>query len=58
MELGKKLMPNGRIMVNCGGALDEDCSLDKRMDHVHLSSHGILGKNPAVEAMCEAFSEV
>ncbi|XP_031474827.1 uncharacterized protein LOC116247023 [Nymphaea colorata] len=58
MQLGKKLMSNGRIMVNCGGTLDEDCSLGKRMDHVHVSSHGILGKNPTMEAMREAFSEV
>ena len=43
LQIAKKLMPDGRIMVNCGGA-DNDES---------LSSPWV--QNPTVKALCSAF---
>lgn len=48
MEIAKKLMPDGRIMVNCGGA-DAAVSL---ADDMGLSS---WVQNPTIKALCAAF---
>uniref|UniRef100_A0A0D9Z1I0 PABS domain-containing protein n=1 Tax=Oryza glumipatula TaxID=40148 RepID=A0A0D9Z1I0_9ORYZ len=47
-EIAKKLMPDGRIMVNCGGA-DAAVSL---ADDMGLSS---WVQNPTIKALCAAF---
>jgi len=43
LQIAKKLMPDGRIMVNCGGADNEES----------LSSPWV--QNPTVKALCSAF---
>ena len=43
LQIAKKLMPGGRIMVNCGGADFEES----------LSSSWV--QNPTVKALCSAF---
>uniref|UniRef100_A0A0E0NP32 PABS domain-containing protein n=1 Tax=Oryza rufipogon TaxID=4529 RepID=A0A0E0NP32_ORYRU len=48
LEIAKKLMPDGRIMVNCGGA-DAAVSL---ADDMGLSS---WVQNPTIKALCAAF---
>jgi hypothetical protein len=42
LQIAKKLMPDGRIMVNCGGDTEES-----------LSSYWV--QNPTIKALCSAF---
>lgn len=48
LEIAKKLMPDGRIMVNCGGA-DTAVSL--------AADTGVSSwvQNPTIKALCSAF---
>ncbi|KAL4563728.1 hypothetical protein LXL04_027773 [Taraxacum kok-saghyz] len=39
LEIGKKLMPNGRVMVNCGGSIGDE----------------VWENNSTISAMCKAF---
>lgn len=49
LQLKDKLMPNGRLMVNCGAA-DNDVSL-----YPEISSNGVWENNLSIKAMCQAF---
>ncbi|KAL5984406.1 hypothetical protein ACLOJK_018510 [Asimina triloba] len=45
LELNKRLMPNGRIMVNCGGSHSETPQTDD----------GAWVQNLTIKALCKAF---
>lgn len=49
LELGNKLMPNGRIMVNCGGATDEISAT--------VDNEGIWLLNSTLQTLYKAFPE-
>ncbi|XP_024021135.1 uncharacterized protein LOC21406744 isoform X2 [Morus notabilis] len=51
LEMKKWLMPNGRIMVNCGGT-----SGGSEVDPRSTSSNGSLVQNSTIKALSEAFA--
>ncbi|KAL4187567.1 hypothetical protein AMTRI_Chr09g39640 [Amborella trichopoda] len=56
LELEKRLMPNGRIMVNCGGAHAEACSSEDENYSIYFScSEGVSVYNPTITALCTSF---
>uniref|UniRef100_A0A0A9FV94 Uncharacterized protein n=1 Tax=Arundo donax TaxID=35708 RepID=A0A0A9FV94_ARUDO len=48
LQIAKKLMPDGRIMVNCGGA-------DTAVSLAEDSSPSSWVQNPTIKALCSAF---
>ncbi|XP_059662070.1 uncharacterized protein LOC132308102 isoform X2 [Cornus florida] len=56
LELNDKLMPNGRLMVNCGAANDGASSGSDTVTHPKISSiDDTWVKNSTIKALCEVF---
>ncbi|PKU65055.1 uncharacterized protein LOC110111163 [Dendrobium catenatum] len=55
LDIEKKLMPHGRIMVNCGGAQAEITESGYIKVNGNISSKGSWVKNSTIQAMCRAF---
>ncbi|ONK55945.1 uncharacterized protein A4U43_C10F2560 [Asparagus officinalis] len=55
LEIEKKLMPHGRIMVNCGGAHAEMLASSDQMLNPHASLSGSWIQNSTVRALCRVF---
>ncbi|XP_068635968.1 uncharacterized protein [Aristolochia californica] len=52
LELSKRLMPNGRFMVNCGGANPKESNIgDENVCH----GDSVWLHNSTIEALCKAF---
>lgn len=54
LDINKKLMPNGRIMVNCGGAHAEVSNGGERPTNTSVSNGSWL-QNSTIKALCQAF---
>uniref|UniRef100_A0A5B6YUK6 S-adenosyl-L-methionine-dependent methyltransferases superfamily protein n=1 Tax=Davidia involucrata TaxID=16924 RepID=A0A5B6YUK6_DAVIN len=55
-ELNDKLMPNGRLMVNCGAANDGASNSTDTLTHPQIPSvDGTWVQNSTIKALCEAF---
>lgn len=55
LDIKKKLMPHGRIMVNCGGAHAEITESGYIKENENISSKGSWVWNSTIKAMCRAF---
>lgn len=55
LEIEKKLMSNGRIMVNCGGAHSELSSSGDQAAYANASPKGSWLQNSTIKALCQAF---
>lgn len=55
LDIEKKLMPKGRIMVNCGGAYAEVYGSRKQTANATVVSTGSWIKNSTIKALCKAF---
>lgn len=55
LEIEKKLMPHGRIMVNCGGAHAEMLASSDQMLNPNASLSGSWIQNSTVRALCRVF---
>lgn len=56
LELHDKLMPNGRLMVNCGGRNDVASTIVNRpIDNENVSDDGVWMKNSTLDVLCKAF---
>ncbi|KAK8916659.1 hypothetical protein KSP39_PZI022905 [Platanthera zijinensis] len=55
LEMEKKLMPDGRIMINCGGAHTEIADSGYIKVSGNHSSKGCWAQNSTIKAMCKAF---
>lgn len=55
LELKDKLMPNGRIMVNCGGIDEASVVMDETLNPETSSIDGTWVQNSTVKALSKAF---
>ncbi|KAE8099833.1 hypothetical protein FH972_017784 [Carpinus fangiana] len=55
LELKDKLMPNGRIMVNCGGIDEASVVMDETLNPKTSSIDGTWVQNSTVKALSKAF---
>lgn len=54
LDIERKLMPHGRIMVNCGGAHSEvSGSRDKTVEMIASADSWV--QNSTIKALCKAF---
>ncbi|XP_072963654.1 uncharacterized protein [Typha angustifolia] len=54
-EMTKKLMPNGRIMINCGGVHAEASQGAERTAHSNVSPDSSWVQHSTIKALCSAF---
>lgn len=58
LEMNKMLMPNGRLMVNCGAATKELSNTSSEMMQPEISNRDDpLELNTTINALCKAFPE-
>ncbi|XP_042394624.1 uncharacterized protein LOC121985320 isoform X1 [Zingiber officinale] len=55
LDIEKKLISKGRIMVNCGGAYAEVYGSGKQTVNANVLSTGSWIKNSTIKALCQAF---
>jgi len=52
LELKGRLIPNGRLMVNCGG-IEESDAINERISTKSVDNAWV--ENPTIKVLCEAF---
>lgn len=55
LELHNQLMPNGRLMVNCGGASGASDVIDETIDPRDSSTNDTWLHNATIKALSKAF---